>query len=211
MDKIFETYKNDATFSVIREAGEKLTKFQQDFTDAIIAFKKSDYIGWRDIFPNDAITGGSSEQTLKRADALKKKIKKEINPVLIKYFKDSFIDYVKKSKEAFSGYETLMLALDLEKNPTIFKFSDYDLKAWGGDMAADRIAVSLMYGGDRLKAHIKYGNIPVRQWADLMKKNANDLWGIGTLDQMADEVGIKNAKPEDAETVVELFRKKYKI
>lgn len=220
MQKIYESYSQDALFEKFTNA-QGLTRFQQDFTDAIIVMKKGGYIGWNEIFPNDAIVGGSASNIFKHVDALKSKIKTEINPALVKYFTETFIAYMKKQKEAFSGYETLMLALGLEKNPAIFKHSDFDLKAWGGDMAADRIAMSLMYGGDRLKAHTKYGNIPVRQWVPIMKKYAKDLWGLGTIEYMAQEINFKmqgsdfnkwdDATEAASDEIIEIFRKKYKI
>lgn len=214
MNYIFENYLYDASFSNFLEAANNLSKFQQDFTNLIISMKKGDYIGYFELGGLKLI--GSSNFREDYVKKLKAAIKKEISPELKKYLIDTWVKYMKSKKESFPGYETLMLALDLEKNNEIFKYSDFNGKGTE-DLFADRVIVSLMYGGDRLKAFNKYGNIPINRWAKTISANINFLRDTDTLTWMAQDVGGSKLEQDfydgsvDTDTVLELFRKKYKI
>lgn len=215
MDPIFESYSQDVNFTKFLEAaGDKLTQFQKDFTDLIVQMKKG-RVDYAPSLDKMRLHGSSS---WKNADLkkLKDRIKKEINPDLQKYFIETLAAYIKSGGEPFSGYETIMIALGAEKNKIIFKQSDFNIKDWE-DTAADRLAASLMYGGDRLNAYAKYGNVPVRQWAKIIKNNMSFLRDTDMTSWMATEVGGDKLEKSYADGEIssddlfELFRKKYKI
>lgn len=214
MNPIQESYNETREIMTLREAANELETLLIDIATEMRRGKWLSFNVLSGLNDFMSIRGSNNFRMdyVKKAEAEFKKI----DPRVLKLFKDSFIEYAKKAKEGFHGYETLMVALGLENVPAVFKISDFDLKTWDTDLAADRIAVTLLYGGDRLKAFEKWGNIPKNKWGYFLQKHAEVLKNYGVDEWMATELKYPSPKPgEDYDVwldgLIQAMRQKYRI